>query len=465
MKIETLILNNLLQSEDYLRKVVPFLRPEYFTGAENTVFAEIQEFVENYNAPPTQEALAVILGNRSNLNEAEFKDAIGIVEELGEAPAPNQDWLLEATEKFCKDKAVYNAIVKSIQIIDGKDKMLQPDAIPQILQEALAVGFDSNVGHDYLNSAEERYEFYHKVESRLSFDLEMFNKITKGGIPRKTLNIILAGVNVGKSLTLCHLAAGYLAQGLNVLYITMEMAEERIAERIDANLLNVSIDDLGDLPKTTFTDRVKKVQDKTTGRLIIKEYPTASAHAGHFRALLHELNLKQNFVPDVILIDYLNICASSRYKLSGNVNTYVYVKAIAEELRGLGVEFNVPVWSATQLTRTGFNSSDVDMDDTAESFGLPATADFMLALISTEDLDELNQFMVKQLKNRYGDKNILKRFVIGVDKAKMRLYDVDESAQKNIMQEARSKPAQEKFNSAPATSGRFGNKDFGSIKT
>lgn len=463
-KVETVILTNLVHDETYLRKVVPFLKPEYFSGHEKIVLEEIQKFVERYNAPPTVEALSVVMQSLPKLQEKEFADVMELLGEMQQANPANPDWLIETTEKFCKDKAIYNAIVRSIQIIDGKDKELTPDGLPALLTDALAVSFDTAIGHDYLNDAEERFDFYNHKEARIPFDLDMFNKITKGGVPRKTLNVLIAGVNVGKSLALCHLASSYLAQGKNVLYITMEMAEERIAERIDANLMNVSIDDLANLPKETFTSRIDKIRAKTEGRLIIKEYPTASAHVGHFRALLQELSIKQEFVPDVIVIDYLNICASARYKLSGSVNTYVYIKGIAEELRGLGVEFNVPIWTATQLTRTGFNSSDVDMDDTAESFGLPATADFMLALISTEDLERLGQFMVKQLKNRYGDKNIFRRFVIGVDKAKMRLYDVDESAQKNVMQDATS-PAPVERGGGDVSIKRFGGgRDFSTIK-
>jgi archaellum biogenesis ATPase FlaH len=462
-KIETVILTNLVHDETYLRKVVPFLKPEYFTGHEKIVLEEIQKFVEKYNAPPTVEALSVIVQGLPKLLEQEFKDTMGLLSEMSEATPSNPDWLIESTEKFCKDKAIYNAIVRSIQIIDGKDKELTPDGLPALLTDALAVSFDTAIGHDYLNDAEERFDYYNRKESRIPFDLDMLNKITKGGVPPKTLNVLIAGVNVGKSLTLCHLASSYLSQGKNVLYITMEMSQEETAKRIDANLLNVSIDYLPDLPKDMFISKFDRIRAKTEGRLIIKEYPTASAHVGHFRALLQELAIKQEFVPDVIVIDYLNICASARYKLSGSVNTYVYIKGIAEELRGLAVEFNVPLWTATQLTRTGFNSSDVDMDDTAESFGLPATADFMLALISTEDLEKLGQFMAKQLKNRYADKNIFRRFVVGVDKAKMRLYDVDESAQKNVMQDATS-PAPVERGGGEVGIKRFGGRDFSNIK-
>lgn len=434
-KIETLILNNLLNKENYLRKVIPFIKDEYFTDwAERKIFKHIQTFVDTYNAPPSTEALHIILQNDKTITEDEFSKMSEIIQTFNDEQT-NDEWLLNETEKFCKDKAVYNAIVQSIQIIDGKDLNHNPDGIPAILQEALGVCFDSSVGHDYINDAESRYEYYHRDEERIPFDLEMFNKITKGGLPNKTLNIALAGTGVGKSLFMCHAAASVLSQGKNVLYITLEMAEERIAERIDANLMNVAVDDLKSLPKQMFDDRITRIKNKTEGTLIIKEYPTASAHAGHFRALLNELFLKREFRPDIIYIDYLNICASSRYKLSGQVNSYTYIKGIAEELRGLAVEFDVPIVSATQTTRSGFSNTDVELTDTSESFGLPATADFMFALISSEELEKLGQIMVKQLKNRYADPSFHKRFVVGVDRSKMRLYDVDMTAQKNVMQE------------------------------
>jgi replicative DNA helicase len=435
MKLEMMILSNLLKDEDYLRKTIPHLKNEYFIDwSERKVYQHIHKFVETYNAPPSIEALGISMQNDKTLTEDEFQQMTEIVSSLTHEEI-NKDWLIVETEKFCKDKAVYNAIVQSIQIIDGKDKNFTADAIPEILKDALGVSFDNSVGHDYLIDSDERFDFYHRVEERIPFDLDMFNKITKGGLPNKTLNIALAGTGVGKSLFMCHMAASALSQGKNVLYITMEMAEERIAERIDANLMNVTMDDLKNLPKQMFDDRVSRIKNKTEGKLIIKEYPTASAHSGHFRALLNELNLKKEFHPNIIFIDYLNICASSRFKMSGNVNSYTYIKGIAEELRGLAVEFNVPIVSATQTTRSGYGNSDVELTDTSESFGLPATADFMFAIISTEDLEKLGQLLIKQLKNRYNDLGQHKRFIIGVDRAKMKLYDVDNVAQKNIVQD------------------------------
>lgn len=440
MKLETTILSNLLKDEEYLRKVLPFVKAEYFSDwSEQKVYQHIIRFVEEYNAPPSPEALNIIMQNDKTLTEEEFSKMSEVVSSLTHEEI-NKEWLLNETEKFCKDKAVYNAIVQSIQIIDGKDKKFTSDAIPDILKDALGVCFDDSVGHDYIIDSDSRFDFYHKVESRIPFDLEFFNKITKGGLPNKTLNIALAGTGVGKSLFMCHMAAGAMSQGKNVLYITMEMAEERIAERIDANLMNVTMDDLKTIPKQMFDDRITRIKNKTEGKLIIKEYPTASAHTGHFRALLNELNLKKEFRPDIIFIDYLNICASSRFKMSGSVNSYIYIKGIAEELRGLAVEFNVPIVSATQTTRSGYGNSDVELTDTSESFGLPATADFMFALITNEDLEKLGQILVKQLKNRYGDPNHHKRFVVGVDKSKMRLFDLDISAQKNIVQQDTEKP-------------------------
>jgi len=414
--------------------------------------------VEQYNAAPSSAALNISLQNDKMLTEEEFTNITEVLTQFGEAQS-NKDWVLNETEKFCKDKAVYNAIVQSIQIIDGKDKKFTSEAIPEILKDALGVSFDNSVGHDYLLDSDDRFEYYHKLEERMPFDLDMFNKITKGGLPRKTLNIALAGTGVGKSLFMCHMAAGALSQGKNVLYITMEMAEERIAERIDANLMNVTMDDLKNLPKQMFDDRMARIRNKTEGKLIIKEYPTASAHSGHFRALLNELNLKKEFIPDLIFIDYLNICASSRFKMSGSVNSYIYIKGIAEELRGLAVEFNVPIVSATQTTRSGYANSDMELTDTSESFGLPATADFMFGIISTEDLEKLGQLLIKQLKNRYNDPSQHKRFVVGVDRAKMRLYDVDISAQKNIIQEERVEQKPAAF-----TSKMFAKKNFDGIK-
>ena len=431
--IERTTLSNLVYNEPYARKVLPFIKPEYFSDRhERVVFEEINKFMEKYGNQPTKEALSIELDNRKDLNDDEFKSILTIVETLSDAQVDMQ-WLVDTTEKFCKDKAVYNAILNGIQIIEGKDKEHTAEAIPSILSEALAVAFDQNVGHDYVEDGENRYEFYHKKEEKLEFDLEYFNKITKGGIPQKTLNIALAGTGVGKSLFMCHMAASTLMQGKNVLYITLEMAEERIAERIDANLMNITMDDLHDLPKKMFTDRLSKIQTKTNGKLIIKEYPTASAHTGHFRSLIKELALKKSFRPDVIFIDYLNICSSSRFKGNANVGSYFYIKAIAEELRGLAVENNVPIMSATQTTRGGYANSDVGLEDTSESFGLPATADLMFALISTEELESLNQIMVKQLKNRYNDPGTNKRFVVGIDRARMKLYDCEQEAQDDII--------------------------------
>ena len=431
--IERTTLSNLVYNEPYARKVLPFIKPEYFANRhERVVFEEINKFVEKYGNQPTKEALSIELDNRKDLNEDEFKSVLDIVETLSNAEVDMQ-WLVDTTEKFCKDKAVYNAILSGIQIIEGKDKQHTAEAIPNILSDALAVAFDQNVGHDYVENGEERYEFYHKKEEKLEFDLDYFNKITKGGLPQKTLNIAIAGTGVGKSLFMCHMAASTLMQGKNVLYITLEMAEERIAERIDANLMNITMDDLHELPKKMFTDRLSKIQTKTNGKLIIKEYPTASAHSGHFRSLMKELALKKSFKPDIIFIDYLNICASSRFKGNANVGSYFYIKAIAEELRGLAVEHNVPIMSATQTTRGGYANSDIGLEDTSESFGLPATADLMFALISTEDLESLNQIMVKQLKNRYNDPGLNKRFVIGIDRARMKLYDCEQEAQDDII--------------------------------
>jgi len=432
-RIEITILKNLVHNEDYMRRVLPFISEEYFVDySDKTVYNLIHTFITKYNKPPTIEALEISLQN-SNLPEGNYKEALDILKSLTSFEQANAEWLLNETEKFCKDKAIYNAILKSIDILEEKDKKFSKDGIPSLLQEALGVCFDSTVGHDYFENASDRYDFYHKVESRIPFDIDLFNKITQGGLPNKTLNIALAGTGVGKSLFMCHVAASTLAQGRNVLYITLEMAEERIAERIDANLLNVEIDQLKNLPKNMFESRMTKVSDKTHGKLIIKEYPTASAHVSHFKALLNELALKRSFKPDIIFIDYLNICASSRFKPGGSVNSYTYVKAIAEELRGLAVEFNLPIVSATQTTRSGFSNTDVELTDTSESFGLPATADFMFALISTEELEQLNQLMVKQLKNRYNDPTFHKRFMVGIDRTKMRLYDLEPSAQKGLV--------------------------------
>ena len=436
--IERTTLSNLVYNEPYARKVLPFIKPEYFQDRhERVVFEEINKFMDKYGNQPTKETLSIELDKRKDLQTDEFKKVLEIVEALSDAQV-DMNWLVDTTEKFCKDKAVYNAVLNGIQIIEGKDKDQTPEAIPSILQEALAVAFDSHVGHDYVENGEERFDFYHKIEEKVEFDLEYFNKITKGGLPQKTLNIALAGTGVGKSLFMCHMAASTLMQGKNVLYITLEMAEERIAERIDANLMNITMDDLHNLPKKMFTDRLSKIQNKTNGKLIIKEYPTASAHSGHFRALLKELSLKKSFKPDIIFIDYLNICSSARFKGNASIGSYFYIKAIAEELRGLAVETNVPIMSATQTTRGGYANSDVGLEDTSESFGLPATADLMFALISTEELEQLNQIMVKQLKNRYNDPGTNKRFVVGIDRARMKLYDCEQDAQDGITDSGQS---------------------------
>ena len=436
-RIEITIIRNLIHNEDYSRKVIPFLEPTYFERrSEKILFEEIASFIVKYGSSVTIEALNIEVENRNDVTDDEVKEITDINENLNDSPV-DQQWLFDVTEKWCRDRAIYLALMESIHIADGNDEKKNRDAIPSILSDALAVAFDNNVGHDYLQNYEERYDYYHKKEEKIEFDLDFFNKITKGGLPNKTLNIALAGTGVGKSLFMCHVASSVLLQGRNVLYITMEMAEEKIAERIDANLLDVSIQNLNDLPKNTFEKKVISISKKTQGQLIIKEYPTASAHAGHFKTLLNELALKKSFKPDIIFIDYLNICASSRYRAGSNVNSYSYIKAIAEELRGLAVETNVPIVSATQTTRSGFASSDVDLTDTSESFGLPATADLMFALISTEELEGLNQIMVKQLKNRYNDPTIFKRFVIGIDRAKMRLYDCEQKAQDDILDNGR----------------------------
>ena len=432
-KVEFLILRNLLYNEEYVRKVVPFLKADYFENFnEKVVFEEILNFVQEYNQPATREVLCIETEKRQDINDSSFQEISDLISSLEESPS-EFNWLVDTTEKWCRDRAIYLALMESIQLADGKDDTKGRDAIPDILSDALAVSFDSNVGHDYLSDYEARYESYHRKEDKIPFDLEYFDKITKGGIPNKTLNIALAGTGVGKSLFMCHVASSVLLQGKNVLYITLEMAEEKIAERIDANLLNVPIQDITDLPKVMFEDKVTNLAQKTQGTLIIKEYPTASAHSGHFKGLLNELALKKSFKPDIIFIDYLNICASSRYRAGSNVNSYSYIKAIAEELRGLAVEANLPIVSATQTTRSGFASSDVDLTDTSESFGLPATADLMFALISTEELEGLNQIMVKQLKNRYNDPTVNKRFIVGIDRAKMRLYDCEQNAQQDVI--------------------------------
>jgi replicative DNA helicase len=434
-RLELSILKNLIYNDEYARKVLPFIQTEYFSdNNERTIYNEIKEFVEKYKNLPTYEALVINFTESKKLTEEQVRNSIQILSDIKANKDDPTDiqWLTEHTEKFCQDKALYNAIMESVTILDDKFSTKAKGEIPKILSDALGVSFDRNVGHDYINDYEERFEFYHRKEERIPFDLDFFNKITKGGLPNKTLNIALAGTGVGKSLFMCHMAAGCISQGYDVLYITMEMAEERIAERIDANLLNIKLDDLHLISKEDYEKRFQGVKSKTQGKLIIKEYPTASASSMHFRSLLNELQLKKSFRPKIIFIDYLNICSSSRLKQGANVNSYTYVKAIAEELRGLAVEFNVPVVSATQTTRSGFSNSDVDLTDTSESFGLPATADFMFALINTEELEQLNQIMVKQLKNRYNDPSANKKFVIGVDRAKMKLYDVEDSAQSII---------------------------------
>ena len=431
--VEFLVLRNLLHNEEYVRKVIPFIKGDYFEDRnQRIVFEEIVKFVEDYNKPATKEVLCIETEKRQDITDDSFKEITTLIGSLDEQLS-EFDWLVNTTEKLCRDRAIYLALMESIQLADGKYDNRGRDAIPTILSDALGVSFDTNVGHDYLIDYEQRYESYHRKEDKIEFDLEFFNKITKGGLPNKTLNIALAGTGVGKSLFMCHVASSALLQGKNVLYITLEMAEEKIAERIDANLLNIPIQDITDLPKVMFENKVTNLAKKTQGTLIIKEYPTASAHSGHFKALLQELALKKSFRPDMIFIDYLNICASSRYRANSNVNSYSYIKAIAEELRGLAVEANVPIVSATQTTRSGFASSDVDLTDTSESFGLPATADLMFALISTEELEGLNQILVKQLKNRYNDPTVFKRFVVGIDRAKMRLYDCEQSAQEDIV--------------------------------
>ncbi len=430
-RIEQTILSSLFFKEEYTRKVLPFIKEEYFGNrVEQLLYGEVFKFITKYNNLPTKDSILIELGQRRDINEEELDHIKDYVVKIEDTEADEQ-WLTETTEKFCKDRAVHNAVLSGIKILDKKDKTRTPESIPHILSEALAVSFDKSVGHDYIQDADERFKFYHTKEKRYQFDLDYMNRITKGGVPSKTLNIALAGTGVGKSLFMCHVASSYLLQGLNVLYITLEMAEERIAERIDANLLDVTMEDLHDMPQQLYEGKITKLREKTQGQLIIKEYPTAAAHSGHFKALMNELALKKSFRPDVIFIDYLNICASSRFK-GGNISSYFYVKAIAEELRGLAVEFNVPIFSATQTTRTGFVSTDIGLEDTAESFGLPATADFMFALVSNDELEQLGQMKVKQLKNRYNDPSINRAFIIGVDRSKMRLFDVQQQHQQLV---------------------------------
>ena len=443
-RIENTILGSLFYKEDYTRKVLPFIKEEYFGNrVEQLLFGEVFKFIEKYNNLPTKDAILIELNNRRDINEEELQHLKDYIVAVEDSEADEQ-WLLETTEKFCKDRAVHNAVLTGIKILDNKDKKQTPEAIPHILSEALAVSFDKSVGHDYIEDAEARFKFYHTKEKRYQFDLDYMNRITKGGVPSKTLNIALAGTGVGKSLFMCHVASSYLLQGLNVLYITLEMAEERIAERIDANLLDVTMEDLHEMPHQLYEGKIKRLREKTQGQLIVKEYPTASAHAGHFKSLINELALKKSFRPDVIFIDYLNICASSRFK-GGNISSYFYIKAIAEELRGLAVEQNVPIFSATQTTRTGFVSTDIGLEDTSESFGLPATADFMFALMSNEELEALGQMKVKQLKNRYNDPSVNRAFIIGVDRAKMRLYDVQQSSQ-NIVDSGQVEEKEDAYN-------------------
>jgi len=435
-RLEQIILKNLIYNEEYTRKVLPFIKSEYFSDAtEKLVFKEVFDFVNKYKNLPTHEALVINFTEKNNLTEPQVKDSIELLKEISQTKEEKVElqWLTEQTEKFCQDKAIYNAIMESVGILDDKSGKKAKGEIPQLLADALGVSFDSNVGHDYMQDFEDRYDFYHRVESRIRFDLDIFNKITKGGLPIKTLNIALAGTGVGKSLFMCHVAAGCLSQGHNVLYITMEMAEEKIAERIDANLLNINLNELQSVTRDDYSRKFESLKSKTHGKLIIKEYPTASASTLHFRALLNELALKKNFKPNIIFVDYLNICASSRIKPGGNVNSYTYIKSIAEELRGLAVEYALPVVSATQTTRSGFSNSDPGLEDTSESFGLPATADFMFALVTNEELEGLNQILVKQLKNRYSDPNFYKRFVVGVDRSKMRLYDAEQVAQDGLL--------------------------------
>jgi len=461
MRIETQILSNLVTNEEYVRKVIPFLKTDYFTETDDRiVFEKIFSYVAKYNNPPSKSALLIALQDDRKISEDLYVQCETLINSLNET-APEQDWLVDETERFCKDKALYNAIMDSIQIIDGSDTTRSKDALPSLLSDALSVGFDNNIGHDYIENASERFDFYNRVEEKIPFDLDFFNKITDGGLPNKTLNIALAGTGVGKSLFMCHVAAACISQGKNVLYITLEMSEERIAERIDANMMNVPIQDLKDLPKKMFDDRVKKINDKIDGKLIIKEYPTASAHAGHFKALLEELKLKRSFAPDIIFIDYLNICTSSRFRAGSQVNSYTIIKSIAEELRGLAVEYDLPIVSATQTTRSGYANSDVDLTDTSESFGLPATADLMFALISTEELEAQQQIMVKQLKNRYSDPTSNKRFMVGVDRSKMRLFDLTDEVQKTISDSGQNDSAAV-FDNTTFSSKMTG--DYGSIK-
>jgi archaellum biogenesis ATPase FlaH len=469
-KTELVILRHLLNDEDFARRTLPYLKSEYFHDRlDKTVYEEIDKFINKYNSLPTKEALTLEMDSRNDLSDEEFSSASSLISQL-DGEQVDKQWLTDTTEKWCQEKAIYNAIMNSIAILDGNDKKNDKGAIPELLSDALGVSFDPNIGHDFLENSDERYDFYHRVEERVPFDLEYLNKITKGGLPKKTLNMILAGTGVGKSLAMCHMASANLLNGSNVLYITMEMAEEKIAQRIDANLLNVTLDDLEALSKDMYDKKIERVRGKTSGKLIVKEYPTASAGSGHFRHLLNELRLKRSFVPDIIYVDYLNICSSSRIKGGAQVNSYTLVKAIAEELRGLAVEFNVPLVSATQTTRSGYTNSDVGLEDTSESFGLPATADFLIALISSEELEDLGQIMIKQLKNRYGDPGLYKRFVVGIDRAKMRLFDCEQVAQEDVIDDGPvfdkgdyGKRWKEEDSMQWATK-KFGRKDYSGIK-
>ena len=462
MRLETTILKNLIYNEEYTRKVLPFLSVNYFQEREDKILYEkINEYINQYNTLPTQEALAIEL-DKSSIKDEEFQNSLKLLESItNENDEANISWLLDSTEKFCQDRAIYNAVVESISILDEKGRNTRDKgSIPDILSDALSVSFDPHVGHDYFLDADERYKFYHRIEEKIPWDLEFFNRITKGGLSNKTLNIALAGTGVGKSLFMCHVAASCLSQNYNVLYITLEMAEEKIAERVDANLLNISIDDLQKIPKDLYDKKINKLKQTIKGKLIVKEYPTASANANHFRALLNELNLKRSFVPNIILIDYINICTSSRIKSGSNVNSYTYIKSIAEELRGLAVENAIPILSATQTTRSGFTNTDIGLEDTSESFGLPATADFMFAIISTEQMEELNQIMIKQLKNRYSDPTSNRKFVIGIDRSKMKLYDVEQFAQNELVDTGQDdEPAFDK-----ATGGKYKNLKFEGIE-
>jgi len=433
VRIEQTILSNLIYDESYARRVLPFLKDDYFQDqTEKILFSEIDNFIDKYNGIPTKETLLIELNKKENIPEQIFKNLIEYVEQIT-FEKKDSTWLIDNTEQFCQERAVYNAIMESISIIEGRSQNKEKGGIPTILADALGVSFDDHIGHDFLLDAEERFEFYNKKEDRIPFDLDYFNTITKGGLPRKTLNVFIAGTGVGKTLAMCHMAAANMLNGQNVLYITLEMAEERIAERVDSNLLNIPVNELEGFPKKIYDDKINKLRKKTSGKLIVKEFPTATVGSNHFRHLLNELSLKKNFQPDIVYIDYINLCTSSRLKYGSNVNSYSYIKAVAEELRGLAVEKNIPIVSATQLNRTGFTNSDPGLEDTSESFALPATVDFMCALISTEEMEQLGQIMIKQLKNRYGDPTQNRRFVVGVDRAKMRLYNVEQSAQSDIV--------------------------------